>query len=1059
MHDRIITKIIPKIHLRIGLFLFFTFLALFFTFIALLEGISIDRLTIGDIKIEKLYLKWDKALLIKVSKIDLSEIKSDDTPLTLKPLSKLPSAIRYVEGWIEKIDINILQYKDIRASLIYRKSNPGTIVIYKGKETYHSTFTLTDTSFDFTLPPMPLMDANISGTLSVKLKEQQLSAHILLSLPQTPAIHISTVGNTDMLHLSLHADGDLTTLKPLIRFIGLDPQIAPWVVDYAKADRLTIRRLDGNFHYDKPEELLMTLRADATVFTGEYTFAQGIDPIKAPVIDLKFVNGKLYIDPRDGTFYSLPTERSRLFIDFTTPHTMLEAFIQTRHGVLNDSILTLLRHYNIEVPVKQSAGECDVDLNLSVNLYSFDTTAQGVFRPTDSEILLGQVPLHTEGGVVNLDNTRVSFQNFIAHYGDKAAHAQVKGEYDAHTGHGVVSIDAYDVTLTGNDRRLSLFDTRNPLRVNYIIAPDHDTLSISPSKWNLLGEILNIGAIRAPFDYRRVFFSAQSVPFSVSDKIHGSFSAIFDGTKKKTDVRLRLDDCNLEEVTLRNAPLNLNIHYESAQSTLQSPYASAWSAHKLPLLLSPFIATLAGDEITFDGIETVLGDILKGKFTGTYRLDTRQGAFRLSDMIPIDPKLVPLIDPKESIDLSVDAGGDEINIKAEKLKTHFSTIPQGWKITMSDISLLSRKSPLLRYYDVNNGYMNLYYTGERSRYTFNGEIDYPYALMVVNDKPESRYRFSGAHQDDRSTIRINDRIMMTQTARGIDIRANNAGVNMPELSRFLSRHGDANASKSDPSSTSAPIRIDATNTYLYIAKGRKIIADTMTATLYDNDMDASLHHLLGAASLKIRNGIFYIEGRDFNDRFMEHLFTMGDFIGGKFSFQAKGNSDSFDGIMRVEDTIMKEYKVLNNVLAFINTVPSLATFSLPNYSTQGLPVKEGYAHFAYNKGIVSVDNFTLNSREVKILGEGNANLKEQTLLATLTLKSDLGSKLSKVPMVGYIIFGDDGSISTTVTVTGKLDDPKVQTAIAKEIVTAPFNILKRTLVYPFLWMLDDEKKK
>jgi hypothetical protein len=209
----------------------------------------------------------------------------------------------------------------------------------------------------------------------------------------------------------------------------------------------------------------------------------------------------------------------------------------------------------------------------------------------------------------------------------------------------------------------------------------------------------------------------------------------------------------------------------------------------------------------------------------------------------------------------------------------------------------------------------------------------------------------------------------------------------------------------------------------------------------------------------MRDGFFYIDGHDFNDNFMEHLFMFSDFKGGSFSFQAKGESDSFDGIMRVENTILKDYKVLNNILAFVNTIPSLATFSLPNYNTQGLPVKEGYAHYSYNKGILNVDNFTLNSPEMKILGEGHANINTQTLLGTLTLKTDLGAKLSKIPMVGYILFGEDGSISTTVTINGKLDDPKVETAIAKEIVTAPFNILKRTLVYPFLWMIPDEKKK
>lgn len=1058
MNDKIITKVIPKIHLRVGLFLFFTFLVVFFTFIALLEGFRIDRLTFADVKVEQLYLKWDNALLIKASKIDLSDLKSENTPLTLKSISKLPSYIRWVEHWVESVQIDTIQYKDIKGSLFYRKNAPGTITVQENNATYAGTFTLDDATFKCILSHMRHLDAEISGYMSIKLKEQKLMASLKISLPETPDIRINAFGRTDSMSINARADGEFTTLQPLVRFIGINRDISPWIVDYAKIASVDLRRLNTAFHYDKPEELLLNLKADAIVSSGEYTFAEGLEPIKAPVIDLKFSEGKLYIFPREGTFYALPTERSHLYIDFIPEHTVLKASIQTRHAMLNDPILNLLRYYKIDLPIKQTSGECSVDLNLTVNLYTLDTTAQGIFQPTPSGLLLDQIPLRSEGGIVKVDNARVSFENFTAHYGDNIAHARVNGEYDAHTEHGGVSIDVYDVSPSGNNRQLTLLNPDEPLKINYLIAPDHDTLSVGASKWNLLGETLKIDPFQTVFDYHQAYAAVQSVPFSVSNKAHGSFNALFNGAQNKADVHLHLNDLHIGEVSLSHTPLEIDIRNKGPLTTLQSPQSSAWTMHKLPVLISPFSAYLKDDEIAFDHIETVLGDILKGSFTGTYRLNTQKGTIHLSNMVPLNPKIVPLIESKESVDLLLDASGEEINLNADALKAHFSTIPQGWKVSLDDISLLSKRSPILRHYHVDNGFMDLFYTGESSKYTFNGEINYPYSLMVINDQPTTRYRFSGVYRDEQSTIRINDRLILTHTPDSIMIRANNAGIDMPQLSKFLSENHDANSSNTDQSS-SLPIRINATNTYLYLMKGRKIVADTLDATLNNNDLDAALRHRQGFATLKMRNGLFSIDGREFNDKFMEHLFMFSDFYGGKFSFQAKGDSDTFEGIMRIENTILKDYKVLNNVLAFINTVPSLATFSLPNYNTQGLPVKEGYAHFAYNKGKVNIDNFTLNSPEIKILGEGHADLKAETLLASLTLKTDLGSKLAKVPMVGYILFGEDGSISTTVTVSGKLDDPKVETAIAKEIVTAPFNILRRTLVYPFLWMLPDEKKK
>ncbi|MGA9045906.1 AsmA-like C-terminal domain-containing protein [Sulfuricurvum sp.] len=1058
MKETLITNIIPKTHRYILFGLIFTFFLGFFTFIALLEGIKIDHLTFKGVIIEKLYLKWENSFLIKASKIDLSALKTDNLPVTLKPLGKLPPFIRNLQRWVKQIDINTIQYDNITASLHYRENLPGQIRLRSGTETCNGTFTLNEETFDLSLPQCTIKNALLNGKLTVHLAQQRLFINAQMNFPQTPTLFIRASGDTDTLSFDIHADRPFTTIQPIVEFFDLDSDVQPWITQYAKASFVTLHRLKGKFHYDNPEELLTALRADATVTNAEYTFAQGYMPIIAPQVDLTFVRGKLHILPINGTFYKLPTEQSRLSIDFTTPHTLLDIHIQTRHAMLNDPILSLLRFYDITIPIKQTAGVCDVNLDLTVNLHTLDTTAKGVFRPSVSELLLEKIPLRSEGGIVTLDNARVRFDHFTAHY-NNIAHARVQGEYDAASGHGFVSINAYEVTPLANKKHLRLVDSREPLRVNYIISPKGDTLNVMPSEWYVSGEKLRIEAFQAPYDYHNASSAAASVPFSISETIHGKINAVFNGAKQQTDLQIELKDFKLGELQLTHAPFTIDIHYDNNRSTLQSNTASAWSIHQLPLLLSPFRATLRGDEITFEDIETLLGDLLKAKLTGNFSLETLKGSIRLDDMVPLSPKLSPLVDAQESLQLKVDASEDEIVLDAPVLKSHFTTIPDGWKISLDDIALLSKHSPILRRYHVENGNLNLFYTPKNGRYTYSGVIEYPYSLMMINEKPINHYHFSGTYQEGHSNIRVNNRLVINRSNDQIDVNAKNIGINVPQLFHFLSAHQETKESTGKEERDRYPIRIHIFNTYLYLMKGRKIVADRMEATLNDYDLDASLYHMGGSADLKIRNGLFFIDGNGFNDKFMDHLFAMSDFSGGKFSFQAKGEADTFDGIMRVENTILKDYKFLNNVLAFVNTVPSLATFSLPNYNTQGLPVKEGYAHFSYNKGLVNVDNFTLNSPEIKILGEGRADLKSQTLEGTLTLKTDLGSALGKVPMVGYILFGDDGSISTTLTLSGKIDDPKVKTAIAEEIVTAPFNILKRTLVYPFLWMIPDEKKK
>ncbi|MFY9142126.1 AsmA-like C-terminal domain-containing protein [Sulfuricurvum sp.] len=1058
MKETVIANIIPKTHRYILLGLFFTFLFVFFTFVALLEGIKIDHLTFKGLIIEKLYLKWEDSLLIKASKIDISALKTDNLPLTLKPLGKLPPFVRQIERWTKQIDIDTIQYQSVTASLHYHRNEPGRIRIQDGNDSCDGSFTLNENLFHLNLPDCRMKKALFSVNMTIQLKEERLSASVVMNLPDTPALRLKAYGDTDTLSFIVHSDQNITSVKPIVEFFGVDPDVQPWINDYAQASYLSLHRLEGKFHYDKPEELLETLLAEATVVDARYTFAQGFEPISAPRVELLFLKGKLHITPVEGVFYSLRTEQSRLAIDFTTPNTMLDIHIQTAHAMLNDPILALLRFYNINIPIKQTLGTTDVNLDLSVNLHSLDTTAQGTFRPSPSELSLDKIPLRSEGGVVTLSNARVSFDNFTAHYGIDKAHARVRGEYDASSGHGIVSIDAFVLSPIAEKKYLQLAP-KETLRIAYIIAPQGDTLSVMPSVWNVLGEKLRIEAFRAPFDYHNASCTLKSVPFNLSDTIHGKINGVFSGAKQQTDMNIQLDDFKLGEVQLHNAPFNVDLHYDDNRSTLQSSDASAWSVHQLPVLISPFNAVMQRDDVSFENIEILLGDLLKGKFTGHFSLDTFKGSIRLANMVPLSPKISPLVDAQESLLLNVDASGKEIVLDAKALKAHFSTIPDGWKIVLDDISLLSKHSPFLRRYDINKGTLNLFYTPDNSRYTFNGTLQYPYALMMINDVAVSGYHFRGTYQDGNTNIRVNNRLVIDRKDDKIEVNAKNIGINVPQLFKFLSAHQPSPDAPSSENTGVFPIKIHASNTYLYLMKNRKIVADQMEASLVDNDLDASLSHMGGNAALKIRSGLFYINGSGFNDKFMEHLFALSDFSGGKFSFEAKGEADVFDGIMRVENTILKDYKLLNNVLAFVNTVPSLATFSLPNYNTKGLPVKEGYAHFTYDKGILNVDNFTLESPEIKIRGEGRADMKKETLNGALTLKTDLGSALGKVPLVGYILFGNDGSISTTVTLSGKLDDPKVETAIAQEIVTAPFNILKRTLVYPFLWMIPDDTKK
>ena len=1052
MNDKTIIKIIKKIHFNLLVFLLLVFLAGFFIFVALLEGFTISHLKLGDIKFERLYLKWDNRLTITASLIDLNELHPDNEPITLKPLSKITDTIYWMQRWVSTIDIKAIRYKNTEVSLHYHKNSPGTLNVRLGKIHIDGYFALTPSRLKLTLATKSGSVANINGLLHLYLQEQKLNAWGRFELPNTPILRAYALGDQKRLRINIKADRAFTALEELVDFFEVSPKSRPWITQYAKASQLTLHECHGSFLYDQPQNLLQSLFIRASVDDASYTFAPTIAPIIAKKVDLIFKNGVLGIYPLNGSFYTIPTQKSHLFIDFNPKHILLNANIVTNRAQLNDSILNLLHYYDITVPIRQNSGLCGVNLKLGIDLNNFNTTAKGTFIPGKSELQLENFIFQTMGGIVTLDTNKVFFSGFDANYTNRL-HTQVAGHYDAHVKKGSVEISPYSFAPTGDPTVLSLSTHPFKAIAIYNIGPSHDTLQLLPTQWKVVDETVNVEGFTIPYDFKNASAVIPKLGFSVPDKIQGTFTVKI--SPEAWWLQLGLDKFNARDLLLHTKNYALTLIGDQNGINITSNVASSWKLNEQDFSLSPLKIHANDNKLIFDEIKVRIETFLEGSVTGEYLWKRAEGSVSLTNMIPLNEKISSYINFNKNQDFSINAAQEHVTLHSQSLGIDLTTMAQGWKITVPDISLLSNSSPLMHRYQITRGHADLYYYPKELRYTFNGIIDYPYHLMMVNGQSLSSYRFSGSYQNGKSSIRVNDRLKIDYD-KSIHIRANNMGINAPELARWLDI---PTGKKSQDGSASIPIYLNATNTHLYLMKNRKVLADTLTATLTQDDLEARMTHGSGFADLLMKNGLYHVKGSHFNDIFMDHLFAFSDFKGGEMSFELGGKVDDFEGIMRIENTILKEYKLLNNVLSFINTVPSLATFSLPNYNTNGLPTKEAYSHFTFRNHQFHIDNFTLNSPELKMYGEGNVNFNEDFIQGTLTLKSDLGSQLGRIPMVGYILFGNDGSVSTTVSLKGKLSDPIVETAIFKEIITAPFNILKRTVTYPFLWMMDDEKKK
>jgi hypothetical protein len=111
-----------------------------------------------------------------------------------------------------------------------------------------------------------------------------------------------------------------------------------------------------------------------------------------------------------------------------------------------------------------------------------------------------------------------------------------------------------------------------------------------------------------------------------------------------------------------------------------------------------------------------------------------------------------------------------------------------------------------------------------------------------------------------------------------------------------------------------------------------------------------------------------------------------------------------------------------------------------------------------------VNMFALESNAIDMMGTGVLNFQDNTIKMNIDLVSKMKQNVSKIPLIGYLLVGDNKQPTITLEVHGALDDPEVNTSVYKEIIMTPFDILLRTISLPSHWLkqlesLGDEKNQ
>ena len=1014
-------------------------------FIALKRGMGFDQLTLAGVRIQQFHIRLDKKLVVNIGDITLTTEKKrqKEVPLTRIRTAMLSAA--EIGRWFESITVRKIVINDTVATFTYSGKGVGSLTVNDPAYYLDAGLELSGLRMILNVRQFKSIEyrSQGSGRVDVDIRHRKFVADLLVDVAGTLPMKLHCEGDRNQLSFEGSGTESVHTIKPLVELFHLGPDIQPWITDYLKGSSITLETIKGTVPYKSPGMIFQTLSGKASVQDTEYTFEQKLPPIKAPSTEVVFENGILKIYPRHPTYAGVDAGTSWLDINFNPDQPVLSAYIKTQ-APLGDEILALLDFYEIHLPFKQTKGLTDADLTLAINLATIDVNAHGNFSVAEGAFEYDKQTYTVTDAAVSLANDAVTISRMNIGFQD-ILRMKATGTMKITSRKADFKIGVEKVDLPLEDTRLTLDVADRPLLLEYHWAQEGERLTASESTWKVGTLSAKVQGFTASF--KAGDFAGTLPPTQVTVSPFCRFLLSGDFNLKKPEFNLVADLQSWESDGLQLDQPHFPVAFILGKALdVSSTAESGWLIRGKKVRITPFTLNYAKKVITVAQAGLRLGDILDGAMQGKFDLSAGKGSFTLSHLEIGNTNNNSFNFFGRNLQADVAKKDNALKITIPELGLSYERNKvSGWVFHIEDLGKLYDRSTFMQKYNLNTGAIDIWGATDDPPYLFSGDITYLYDFLVKDNLPVGDYAFKGRYDGGHWAATVNDDLHLESSDR-LHITSSGVGYNIAALRTYLADHPVDENEKAGRKIPDMDVQIDKSSLYLNPFQNAPI--DELRAHSENGQLSGQLKFGRGEAQLEMNGTSFTLLGQDFDEKFMDRILKKSKFIGGKLSFYLSGTWDKFTGVMKIDNSVLKEGAVLNNVLTFVNTVPDLVTFSFPDYNLQGLPFNQLYVGFTYGSDVIDVKTFAIESNALDMTGTGVIHLPEDTIDMNVDLVGKTKQTISKIPLLGYILVGDQKQPTITLTVTGNLDDPDITTSTYKEIVKTPFDMLLRTINLP-----------
>ena len=366
---------------------------------------------------------------------------------------------------------------------------------------------------------------------------------------------------------------------------------------------------------------------------------------------------------------------------------------------------------------------------------------------------------------------------------------------------------------------------------------------------------------------------------------------------------------------------------------------------------------------------------------------------------------------------------------------------------------LKKLKPYLKKLDIqmDGGHLNIF-TKDFKRYSFSGVLKRNSCFFYdKNNVCHTQVPCNGTVSENNFLFKAFNKRLNIDVANGM-IKVNNLNIDLKAF--FLEREKKQVSSRKAKNTKKAKAK-----KLSIIGKKSKLRYEEYTLVTDSYRINVSPYGninatgSLGGDKVKLtkKGRNISVEAIRIKDRLLHPLINFKGLHKGRYTFKSYGNPNKvMHGEIIIEGGVMKDFKAYNNTLAFINTLPALATLQNPGYSQKGFVIKKGVAKYRKIGQKIIFDSIHIEGTSASIVGKGEIDLKKNTINMNMAIQTarELGKAVGSIPILGYILMGEDKSMTVGLKITGSLSKPKVKTSATKELLKLPLDLIKRTLQSP-----------